>query len=67
MGFQLRFNPIIQYLENIFNIDSYYINPIENLTIICDRQLWYRFYFPLLKNHKELFNKLENLYVEKNV
>ena len=57
----------MENLENIFNIDSYYINPIENLTIICDRQLWYRFYFPLLKNHKELFNKLEDLYVEKNV
>jgi len=57
----------IKNLENIFDVDSYYINPIENLTIICDRQLWYRFYFPLLKNHKELFNKLEDLYVEKNV
>ena len=57
----------MENLENIFDIDSYYINPIENLTIICDRQLWYRFYFPLLKNHKELFDRLENLYVEKNV
>lgn len=57
----------LQNLENIFDMDSYYTNPIENLTIICDRQLWYRFYFPLLKNHKELFNKLEDLYVQKNV
>jgi hypothetical protein len=54
-------------LNNIFEINSYYTNPIENLTIVCDRILWYRFYFPLLKNHKELFNKLENLYVERNV
>lgn len=54
-------------LENILNIDSYYTNPIDNLTIVCDRQLWYRFYFPLLKNHKKIFNKLEKLYVKKNV
>lgn len=57
----------IENLNNIFDIDSYYTNPIENLTIICDRQLWYRFYFPLLKDNKELFSKLENLYVERNV
>jgi hypothetical protein len=54
-------------LENLFQIDSLYVNPTENLTIICDRQLWYRFYFPLLKDHKELFDKLEQIYVEKNV
>ena len=54
-------------LKDVMSINSLYINPIENLTIICDRQLWYRFYFPLLKNHKEEFDKLEKVYVEKNV
>lgn len=54
-------------LENLFSIDSLYVNPTEDLVIICDRQLWYRFYFPLLKNHKEQFDKLEQIYVEKNV
>ena len=53
-------------LENIFDADSYYVNPPNDLVIVCDRQLCYRFYFPLLKNHKELFNKLEDLYVERN-
>jgi hypothetical protein len=57
----------IQNSKNIFEIDSLYVNPSENLTIICDRQLWYKFYFPLLKNNKELFDKLEQIYVEKNV
>ncbi len=57
----------IENINNIFEIDSYYINPIENLTIVCDRQLWYRFYLNLLKNNKEEFNKLEKIYVEKNV
>jgi hypothetical protein len=57
----------IQNSKNIFEIDSLYVNPTENLTIICDRQLWYRFYFPLLKNQKEEFDKLEKIYVEKNV
>lgn len=52
---------------DIFSVNSLYTNPVENLTIICDRQLWYRFYFPLLKNHKEVFDKLEQIYVEKNV
>lgn len=63
---------IFQKIDNvddvdIFAVDSLYVNPVENLTIICDRQLWYRFYFPLLKNYKEKFDKLEKIYVEKNV
>lgn len=57
----------IDDLKNIFNIDSYYINPPENLTIVCDRQLWYRFYYPLIKDNFDLFCKLEDLYVEKNI
>lgn len=57
----------LQNIEDILKIDSYYTNPPENTTIICDRQLWYRFYFPLLRDNKKEFDKLENLYVEKNV
>lgn len=52
---------------DIFTIDSIYINPPENLTIICDRYLWYRFYFPILKNNKEQFDKLEQIYVDRNI
>ena len=54
-------------LKNINEIDSLYTNPVEDLTIICDRQLWYRFYLPLLRYQKEEFDKLEQKYVEKNV
>lgn len=54
-------------LKDVFGINSYYINPIENVTIICDRKLWYELYYPLMKNHPEAFSKLESLYVEKNV
>jgi hypothetical protein len=57
----------IQNSKNIFEIDSLYINPSENLTIICDRQLWYRLYLPLLRYQKDEFYKLEKKYVEKNV
>jgi hypothetical protein len=57
----------IQNSKNIFEIDSLYINPTENLTIICDRQLWYRLYLPLLRYQKDEFDKLEKKYVEKNV
>ena len=54
-------------LNDIFSMNSLYTNPLEGMTIICDRYLWYRFYFPLLKNHKEQFDKLEQIYVERNV
>jgi len=52
---------------DIFSIESIYTNPPENLVIVCDRYVWYRFYFPLLKNNKKEFDKLEQLYVERNV
>jgi len=57
-------------LENqskIIDMDSLYTNPIENLTIICDRKLWYDFYVNLMRNNPEDFLELENRYVEKNV
>jgi hypothetical protein len=54
-------------LDDIFAMKSLYTDPVEGTTIICDRYLWYRFYFPLLKNHKEQFDKLEQIYVERNV
>ncbi len=53
--------------KNLFDIDSYYLNPIQDLTIICDRKLWYELYFPLLKKYPDKFKDLENLYVERNV
>ena len=46
-------------LENVLNINSLYISPIDDLTIVCDRKLWSEFYFPLMKTNKIEFNKLE--------
>ncbi len=57
----------IQNTNDLINMNSYYTNPIDDLTIICDRKLWYELYYPLLKNNKEDFLKLENRYVEKNI
>lgn len=53
--------------SNLMHMDSYYINPPNDLTIICDRKLWYELYFPLLKNNKSDFDKLEQIYVDRNV
>lgn len=57
----------IQKSDRIVDIDSLYTKPIQDLTIICDRKLWYELYVPLMRNFPEDFNKLENLYVENNV
>ena len=54
-------------LENILNINSLYTSPIDDLTIICDRKLWSELYFPLMRHHKDIFEKLEKIYVERNV
>ncbi len=54
-------------LKNLFEYDSLYISPINNLTIVCDRKLWSELYFPLMRYHRDIFDKLEKLYVEKNV
>lgn len=54
-------------LKNLFDFNSLYISPINDLTIVCDRKLWSELYFPLLRFHPEVFNKLEQIYVEKNV
>ena len=54
-------------LENILNINSLYVSPIDDLTIVCDRKLWSELYFPLMRYHKDIFEKLEKIYVERNV
>lgn len=53
--------------KNLIDIDSYYLNPPNDLTIICDRKLWYELYYPLLKNNKGDFERLEQIYVDRNV
>jgi len=54
-------------LKNLFDFNSLYISPIDDLTIVCDRKLWSELYFPLLRYHKDIFDTLEKIYVEKNV
>jgi hypothetical protein len=58
---------ILENLENVLDINSLYISPINNLTIVCDRKLWSELYFPLMRYHPDIFEKLEKIYVEKNV
>jgi hypothetical protein len=70
------------YMENIFNIvneninsnpgklldlNNLYMNPIDNLVIVVDRKLWSELYLPLLKNHYDIFLKLEDVYLKKNI
>lgn len=57
----------IQNTKNLLDIDSLYINPEEDLTIVCDRKLWYELYLPLIKHNPQDFKKLEELYVKKNI
>jgi hypothetical protein len=58
---------ILENLENVLDINLLYISPINNLTIVCDRKLWSELYFPLMRYHPDIFEKLEKIYVEKNV
>ena len=54
-------------LENILNINSLYTSPIDDLTIICDRKLWSELYFPLMRHHKDIFEKsIDSVMVLKN-
>jgi hypothetical protein len=56
----------LKNLKNILNENSLYLNPTENLTIVCDRKLWQDLYLPLLKSYPKIFYELEKRYVEKN-
>ena len=49
----------------IFNL--LYTNPIENLIIIVDRKIWSELYLPLMKRNQNEFDKLEKLFIERNV
>jgi hypothetical protein len=57
----------LKSLNDFLSIDFQYTNPIDNLIIVVDRKLWSDLYLPLMKNYKDVFNKLEQIYVDKNV
>jgi len=54
-------------IRNIFSLNILYVNPPNDITIIVDRKLWTELYIKLMKEGPEVFKKLEDLYVERNV
>lgn len=57
----------LKSLNDFLSIDFQYSNPVNNLIIVVDRKLWSDLYLPLMKNHKNIFNQLEQIYVDRNV
>lgn len=57
----------LKSFDGITTFDLLYSNPIDNLTIVVDRKIWSEFYLPLMKKNPIEFNKLEQLYVERNI
>lgn len=53
--------------DNILSFDLLYINPIDDCIIIVDRKLWSDLYLPLMIQNPTEFDKLEKLFVEKNI
>jgi hypothetical protein len=56
----------LKSFDGITTFDLLYLNPIDNLTIVVDRKIWSEFYLPLMKKNPIEFDKLEQLYVERN-
>lgn len=57
----------LKSFDGVTTINLLYTKPIDNLIIIVDRKLWSELYLPLMKDYINEFNKLEQIYVEKNV
>lgn len=53
--------------DGITELNLLYTNPIDNLIIIVDRKIWSELYLPLMQNNLNEFNKLERLFVERNI
>ncbi len=57
----------LQSFDGVTNLDLLYTNPIDNLLIIVDRKIWSELYLPLMKSNLTEFNKLEKIFVDRNV
>ncbi len=57
----------LKSFEGITTIDLLYTNPIDNSIIIVDRKIWSELYLPLMKSNLTEFNKLEKIFVDRNV
>lgn len=57
----------LKSFEGITTFDLLYTNPVDNLIIVVDRKIWSELYLPLMKTNPIEFEKLENLYVERNI
>ena len=56
----------LKSFDDITTLDLLYTNPIDNSIIIVDRKIWSELYLPLMKKNPIEFNKLEQLYVDRN-
>jgi hypothetical protein len=57
----------LKSFDGITTFDLLYTNPIDDLIIVVDRKIWSEMYLPLMKSNSIEFQKLEKLYVEKNI
>ena len=57
----------LKSFDGITTLDLLYTNPIDNLIIIVDRKIWSELYLPLIKTNPIEFDKLEKIYVERNI
>jgi len=57
----------IKSFDNITTADLLYTNPTDDLIIVVDRKIWSELYLPLMKTNTIEFNKLEQLYVDRNI
>jgi len=57
----------LKSFDGVTTIDLLYSNPIDNLIIVVDRKIWSELYLPMMKTNPIEFDKLEKIYVERNV
>lgn len=57
----------LKSFDGITELNLLYANPIENSIIVVDRKIWSELYLPLMKQNQNEFDKLEKLFVERNI
>jgi hypothetical protein len=57
----------LKSFDGVTTIDLLYTNPTNNLIIVVDRKIWSELYLPMMKTNPIEFDKLEKIYVERNI
>lgn len=57
----------LKSFDGITTIDLLYTNPYKNFIIVVDRKIWSELYLPMMKTNPIEFDKLEKIYVERNI